>query len=182
MKDCCRWLKIALNYFAFYLIWIVCIWAALKGVSSIALPLISLYFVFHIMYISPSPLCELYVIGIVTLLGIANDIFLSRFGFVQYASPLVLGTTGWTMALWACFGTTYWHSLVWLERYVWLSPLLGAFSVSICYAIVERSTAVTFLVSKSEALLVIASLWAILYPVSLVISRSLRRKIQGAQR
>jgi hypothetical protein len=153
----------------------MCIWAALNGKVFLVLPPAVVYFIIHICYISPSPLYELGTITTVTTFGILNDIILSHYGVVQYADSFH-GTTWWTTLLWFCFGTTYWHTLSWMERYVWLSPIVGSLGVAVCYAVVEKSRAIDFLIPSHQALIIIGILWAFFYPLSLVLSRYFHKR------
>lgn len=153
-----------INYFAFYGLWCLCI---LTGSSSHALwvvPIILLYMSLHLLFISTSPKKEAIFIGLLTLFGAANESMLSLLGAVHYADAYWEGIAWWTLSLWACFATTYWHAFSWLASRPILASILGAFVAPICYVSIERVGELSFPLGMTESLLVIASVWAVILP------------------
>jgi len=167
-----KWLLLTINYTAFYLIWFLCIWAGTEGTSMIALPLIISYLVLHIVAISHCPTCEVMLIAMIMLIGASNDIVLSK-TILTYSSASFYGMSWWTLSLWTCFGTTYWHTLKWMHSHFWTTPFLGAIMVPLCYLYLYNAGAVHFHNKGIVPFMIISLVWAALLPFSVWISNTI---------
>ena len=164
-----------INYFAFYIIWVGCLYAALHQLSFLFFLIVCAYLVLHLTFVSERSLAELFLIASIMLIGTANDILLTELHVVQYTDALPIGVSWWMLGIWACFGSTYWHAFSWLESRLTLSVLLGALVVPFCYLWGIEAKTVTFLWDESSALVLIGILWAIVLPITFIISHAIKR-------
>lgn len=167
----------AINYLAFYLIWIGCFYAALHGLSFVAACVVALYLIIHLVFVSASPEREFWLIASIVLLGLANDMLVTLSGLVTYADASALGLSWWMVGIWGCFGSTYWHAFSWLEYRPRLAAFLGALAVPFCYLWGAGAQVVFFQVSPKIALSAIAILWAFLLPLSFRISKAIKNTV-----
>jgi hypothetical protein len=106
--------------------------------------------------------------------GAANESVLAALGVVTYAEAYWEGVAWWTVSLWGCFATTYWHAFSWLEGHPGLAVVLGGFIAPLSYAWIERMGGVSFPQGEMVGILVVGGLWAIVLPISFVVSRRIR--------
>jgi hypothetical protein len=161
----------AVNYIAFYGLWCLCVMAGDDKRALWVIPIVLVYLVCHLLYISSSPKREAFLIIVLTLFGAVNESLLATFGVVSYAGAYWKGISWWTLSLWACFATTYWNAFSWLSSRLFLSSFFGAIAAPLCYVWIENAGELHFLIGRTEALLAIGALWAVVLPLSFVISR-----------
>lgn len=160
-----------LNYGAFYLIWYLCLRSIGRSGMDIALFVTVVYFGIHFAFVSDCPRKEGLFMVCLTAFGIFNESVLSVAGVLTYADALYAGIAWWTILLWFCFSSTFWHAFSWLEPYPILASFLGAIVAPICYAALAKSGAVSFMIDAPYALFWIGIDWAIILPASFVFSR-----------
>ena len=159
------------NYLAFYALWCLCIIAGDDKRAQWAIPVVLVYLVLHLLFMSSSPKREAILIAVLTLVGAMNESLLAKSGFVSYADAYWLGVSWWTLSLWACFATTYWHAFSWLSSRFLLAGFLGALAAPLCYASIATVGGISFPKGNTEGLLTIGVLWACVLPLTFVISR-----------
>lgn len=160
-----------INYMAFYGVWCLCLLTGSDSHIMWALPVILIYLVLHLVFISTCPRRESILIAVLTVVGAINESFLSVLGVVSYAGAYFLGIAWWTLALWACFATTYWHAFSWLSGRPFLAAILGALAAPMCYASVEKVGGISFPLGFQVAWVTIAAVWAIVLPATFAISQ-----------
>jgi hypothetical protein len=163
-----------MNYIAFYGLWVLCLLAAVAREPLWAVPAVVLYLTVHLLFFSTFPVKEGILIALMTVLGGINESVLASLGVVTYTGAYWKGIAWWTLCLWACFGSTYWHAFSWLEGRPMLSAVLGAIVAPICYLSVERAGGVVFSDGRVSALVAIGALWAVVLPCTFALSRRLR--------
>ena len=160
-----------INYLAFYALWCLCAFAGDDKQALWAVPIVLVYLVLHLLFISSSPKKEAVLIVVLTLLGALNESLLASIGFVSYSGAIWKGISWRTLSLWACFATTYWHAFSWLSSRLILASVLGAMVAPPCYAWIESVGGIQFPLGRAEALLTIGIQWAVVLPLSFAISR-----------
>jgi hypothetical protein len=165
------------NYLSFYLIWIGCLFAAVRGWSFFSACAVLLYLILHLYYVSVSPKAEGVLIAAIVGIGILNDIVLTSLGVISYVDAAPIGTSWWMIALWACFGSTYWHAFSWLDGRLLLAAILGAIAVPFCYLWGIKAGAVCLLMGETKAFCIVALMWFFLLPFSFVVSHCIKKFI-----
>jgi hypothetical protein len=128
------------------------------------------------VFISKSPQREAVFIAVLTLLGAVNESMLAVLGVVVYSGAYWGGIAWWTLSLWACFATTYWHAFSWLAQRPFLAGFLGAIVAPMCYGSIESVGGISFPVGEVRGFLTIAAVWAIVLPVTFALSRRIQPK------
>ena len=163
--------QVVIHYLIFYGVWCSCVVAGSQNRIWLGVPLVAIYLVAHLFFMSVSPKKEMVLIVALTVLGCVTESLLSILGAVSYAWAYIGGIAWWTVSLWVCFATTYWHALSWLSSHTVLSAFMGAIGAPLCYAWGESRGAVLFPNGRIEAFFIISIVWAVVFPVSFVISR-----------
>lgn len=171
-----NYLLMIANYISFYVVWIGCLWAAVRGWSFFSMCAVIIYLIAHLRFVSKSPLAESLLIMSIVGLGVFNDIVLTTLGVLSYVDATAFGSAWWMIALWACFGSTYWHAFSWLESRRLLACLLGATAVPLCYMWGVNAGAVSLRLDEKWAYGIIAVLWAGILPFSFVMSNYMKKR------
>ena len=158
-----------INFIFFQLVWFVCIIGAATN-NTFATVFLSLLIILFHLYITKDKKSELKILLLASIIGFLFDGFLLKSGLVLYAdhgwsfsiTPL------WIIVLWMGFAITLNSSLSWLKKKLNLSILLGAIGGPLAYLAGEKLGAVTLL--TSDALLVIATGWALITPLLIFVS------------
>lgn len=154
------------NLISFNLIWVL---AIIKGNQ--ALPLIGILIALHFMIINYR-VSELKVVICTALLGYSVDCLLTLFGFFKFSQ--VQGITPiWLLALWIGFSTTLRHSLQYFSNKPLVSALCGAIAGSASYFMAAHLGAVVLAISQLISVIVLALVWAVLFPCLMLISQRL---------
>lgn len=152
------------NMLGFNLIWALSIFLGNPAVPAV-LALLLLHFLYH-----RDLQAEMHVVLITGLLGYAVDCSLALAGVfvfteVQGITPL------WLLFLWFGFCATLRQSLAFFTRYFWLSIPAGAIFGSFAYLAAERFGAVSFGLPWFDSAILIAAIWALLFPLLLWLSQ-----------
>ncbi len=167
------------NYLSFYGLWLVCVFAGVAKKPLWAIPCVLCYLALHLFFIASFRKREAILILALTVVGALNESLLAMGGVVVYTGAYWEGISWWTLSLWACFATTYWHAFSWLESRPVLATLLGATAAPMCYAWIEQVGGMSFPKGYTEAFLVIGVLWAVVLPGSFAISHYVRNYRRG---
>jgi hypothetical protein len=163
---------IILNAVLFQIGWFACV----LGGNQIAVPVTLAILIAHWFLVSKQ-IAEWRTIFLVALVGIIIDSGLFAAGVFNDGSERHIAPL-WLIGLWLLFATTLNHSFSWLhQRYV-LAIVLGAISGPLSYLAGVKLGAVSFGIEQVSALLLLALIWAVLFPVSLFVAtanRSLAR-------
>ena len=168
----------AVNYLAFYLLWVVCVVAAYYHVSLLTVPVVLLYLIAHLAFVSKAWREEALFIALLTVYGMMNESLLSLCGAISYEGALWEGVSWWTLGLWAVFATTYWHSFSWLRSRPIVSALLGAAVVPACYEWVNLMGAIQYPNGQTRAMISVGVLWALTLPCTFFISNAFQRRCE----
>jgi hypothetical protein len=164
-----------MNYLAFYALWVLCIVAARFDMPYIAIPIVVLYLILHLVFISQAWKKEALLIIVLTAVGAVNESVLSLLGAVTYVGALWGGVSWWGLALWASFATTYWHAFSWLSSRPILSAVLGAIVAPICYAWLGLMHVIEYPHGSARAMLTIRVVWSLMLPCTFLISKLIAR-------
>lgn len=113
--------KILLNLALFQVGWLVCV----IGGNAYAIVFTVMALLVH-NWVVMSSRTEWKLIGIVVAVGCLWDIVMAKSGMISYADASPLGIPLWLVCLWLLFATTFMHSLLWLNRYLWLAVVFAA--------------------------------------------------------
>lgn len=156
------------NLIGYNLIWALCIFWGNQGLIYVCMLL-----VVHFILIS-EPLFELKIIIITASIGYTIDCLLTVAGFFEFDQ--VHGVTPlWLAALWLGFCTTLRHSLSMFAEKLLISSLLGALAGASSYMAAAHLGVVQMGQSNLASVLILALIWAVLFPCLMWISHSFGR-------
>lgn len=169
-----------INYFAFYILWVICIGAARLDMAYIAVPIVIFYLIFHLTFISRDWKKEILLIVALTAVGAFNESALSLLGAITYEGALWGGVSWWSLCLWASFATTCWYAFSWLCSRPLLAAFLGGAVMPICYASIARLNVIQYS-DATRAMLTVGAVWALMLPCTFLISKSIQRGFVGSK-
>ncbi len=147
-----------LNLIGFQLIW----WALVLW-GNAALPFALALLLAHIL-LHLSPRREFLLMVLAALLGFAVDSLLTLSGVFLF-SPTTMFAPLWLLVLWLAFAATLNQALGWFSgRYV-LAALLGSVGGSSTYLAASELGAVSFGVGTLAAVALLTMIWALLFPL-----------------
>ena len=163
-----------INFVLFQLIWFVCILGAAINETHAAVAVSLTIILFH-FYLTKDKKNELKIVIIASIIGFLFDGFLLKSELVLYANHgwSYSITPLWIIILWMGFAITINSSLSWLKKKLNLSILFGAIGGPLAYLAGEKLGAVTLL--TSDTLLVIATGWAIITPLLILVSNKISK-------
>lgn len=156
-------LPIIANIVLFQLGWFVGV--LLGSADAFAYTLVFLYI--HVRFIVQGKQAWFSIL-VIALLGIGIDTALTWTGILPFDLWFNLLCPPWLILLWFMFATLVGHSLAWLERHLWLQPLLGAFGGGGSYLAGAKLIGLSLTLEQSVILVI---LWALLLPLFFVINR-----------
>ena len=163
-----------INFIFFQLVWFVCILGAAINQTHAAVAASLIVILFH-LYLTKDKKTELKIVLIASIIGFLFDGFLLKNEMVLYANHgwSYSITPLWIIVLWMGFAITLNSSLSWLKKKLNLSILFGAIGGPLAYLAGEKLGAVTLL--TSDALIVIATGWAIITPLLILVSNKISK-------
>lgn len=157
-----------INFVLFQAGWLACV--IYPGLGAVGV--VALIVVFHLVFISQSPMAELQFIGAGTVLGGLLDGLWFNIGILDNGVTGFQLTPIWILGLWAAFTTTLSHSLSWISAKPWLpfvcAPVAGPFA----YWSASKMGAVT-MPDLTLSLAALAVGWFVMFPLLLYIRKSL---------
>ena len=166
-----RWLGSASSKVVNVLMFNAAWFAILLTQSSVIAPMIVALSLFAHFQVMGKGKPELLLIAGVTFLGFVIDQILfgmDVFNLAGKAAPAPL----WLTCLWPVFATTLMHAFDWLQGRVIVSSVVGAVGGCLSYIAGVRLTLIEF-GSGMWGPLIIATLWAIIFPLFLKISEKI---------
>jgi len=162
------------NAVMFQLLWFI----AVQGDNIFALSATLLFFAVHGAYFIRGAEQWWFITGI-AVVGWLVDSIGNTIGVIHFsgATSMRLGGTEiwfaplWLFCIWLCFASTLLFSFYWLYQRRVLASVLGFFMVPLSYyggAVFSESI---FMMPVYQALLIIASCWAILLPLGLSVAQ-----------
>ena len=145
--------------------------AILLTQSSFIAPVIVILSLFAHFQVMGKGKPELLLIAGVTSLGFVIDQALFGTGVFNLAGKAALAPL-WLTCLWPVFATTLMHAFDWLQGKLILSSVVGAVGGCLSYIAGARLTLIDF-GSALWGPLIIAALWAIIFPLFLKISEKI---------
>ena len=161
------------NAALFQLMWFVCV----QGHSVLALVATVVALLIHARFLV-TKFAELQLIAGFTVIGFLLDSLINTVGLILFSGslsvtssvvPVVIAPL-WMLCLWLMFSTTLCHSLLWLNRYPWLSVLLACSAVPLSYYAGGHLSGSVLSQPIVIPLLAEAVIWAILLPLGLRIA------------
>jgi len=160
--------NIWINVIGFQVTW----WLSIMYGNSAIVPvvfLLALHLVFHKAAVE-----EIAVITACACIGFTVDIMLTMQGvFIFENNPAHVPC--WLFLLWLCFSATLRQSLRFFSHHLALASIAGAIAGSLTYLAAARLGAVSFGFSTFSTLSLLALVWAILFPLLLLISTNIRK-------
>lgn len=165
-------MRIALNVVAFYAAWFGAVLSAARGEGAIAAAILITTIILHLVLVQrKSP--ELTLMGISAGVGLLVETLLMQLGFSTYSAPGPIGGLPplWLVLMWAAFATLFNVSLAWLKHRLGWAALLAAVGGSASYYAGARLDGMMLGDPLWVSLAVIAALWALAFPLLLVVAR-----------
>lgn len=161
-------MKLIVNALAYQAIWFSAIlWAtpgAIAGCLIIAL----------LFSISGRKGDDLRMTAFLIFLGMLLDGSLQQVGFFTFTNtgwPIPF----WLLIIWIGLAMTIHHSLAWLKERLLLAAIFGGIGGPAAYWAGTRMGAASFNLPLSSSLLVLAALWALIFPTIMLFSRKTDR-------
>jgi hypothetical protein len=152
-----------INVGIYQLIWFLCVLLGDRG-GLIALPCLFLH-----LYLSPSRLADLQMMGLLLLAGTFIDGSLLIGGFFSFLAP-AHPIPFWLAVVWLALGTLPHHSLAWMQKRPIFAAVFGAFGGPLAYWAGVRLGAASFNLSLLSSLLILALIWGFLWPIVMAVS------------
>lgn len=148
------------------------IWWLLVLYGDKAILLAGIFLAIHILYVMKYK-SEIYLLILVTTIGIFFDSYLHYFGVFSFQHNSHIPY--WLMCLWACFATTLCHTFSFFERSKLLQFCFGGLLAPLGYITAAQFNLVEFGMSLLATYLLLAVLWGALFLIffelkSLIIS------------
>lgn len=160
-------MNIFINIGMYQAIWFLCVVLENTG-ALLSMPLLALH-----LYLSPCKMDDTKLMVVFLVLGAIVDGVLHACGFMSYkvgAYPIPL----WLAVIWLALATLPHHSLNWMKgRYI-LGALFGIVAGPLAYWGGVRLGAASFNHALIPSLIILALIWAMLWPLSLYIATRLR--------
>ena len=152
--------KMLINALLFQAGWFACVFAANQP-WLLLVPVAAL--LLHFLWVSRWA-AEGRLVVSVMLFGSAVDTFLLNLGVLDFGTDSRL-LPGWLALQWALLGTTLNHSLRWTASPWWRASLFGAVGGSLSYLAGSKLAGVSFPLGQTPTLLLLALLWAGIFPL-----------------
>jgi hypothetical protein len=156
--------RLWVNLLGFNLIWALCIFY-----GNSLLPLVILLLLLHLL-LHRQPALELAIVVGLGSLGYALDSVLTLLGLFRFESVQSIAPL-WLLLLWFGFCATLRQSLSFFRSHLLLAALVGAMGGGFAYLAAANFGAVTLGLPALQSGLLIALIWALLFPAFLRISQ-----------
>ena len=164
------------NFIAFQIVWFSCVLGASWGYGWLP-PLATVVFVAMHFSMSQVRRSDFQVLVLAMCIGICLATLWSLLGILQYASqPLPPLPPLWIICLWAAFALTLNHSLVWMQRNLYLAALLAAIGSPLSYYGAQKLGAVVW-VDSFAVIAATAISWSLVVP--LLLKKAARWREEG---
>lgn len=165
-------MRIAINVAAFYVAWFVAVLAAAKGWPMAAVGACLAVAGLH-LWLSARRSVEFGLMAVSALVGLAIETLMIQAGLATYASsgPIDGIAPIWLVTLWIAFATLFNVSLAWLKARLWLAIPLAFAGGPACYLAGAKLGGMVLAEPLWISLSVIGALWAVAFPVLMVIAR-----------
>ncbi len=158
------------NAVLFQLMWFVCV----QGNNAMALVATVIALLIHARFLVTTYV-EWQLITGFTVIGFLLDSLINTAGWIMFSGSLSLTSSTvpvviapvWLLCLWLMFSTTLCHSLLWLNRYPWLSVMLACSAVPLSYYAGGHLSGSVLSQPIVMPLLAEVVIWAILLPAGL---------------
>ncbi len=167
---------IIINFIAFQIIWLLCVFGAAKGYPWLGPLAVSLWLLAHLQIHRSTAAQELKLVIFAAVLGYCLDSILVLLDIMRFTEAAQLGypSTLWMVALWVNLAMTIRHSLDWLNRRYVLTSLFGGFGGALAYWAGVKIGAIT-MQDTTLALFTIFSVWFFALPLIYLYSGRLQR-------
>jgi len=174
LKQCISSENNLVNIFGFQTLWWLCI---LFG--NLALPATIGLLACHI-YFHSQPINELKAILFCGIVGFIVDTLLTIVGVFEFDGQSFYAAASylppfWLFILWFGFAATLTNSLSYFRNHLVLASILGGISGAGSYLAAERLNAVIFPLGVVQTSMTLVIVWAILFPVLILISKETRQ-------
>lgn len=161
------------NVVLFQLVWIITVVSAGAGLWWPGLLALA-GFAAYVLPRSPWPRCDLLLVCVACLLGLAIDSAYVQLDLLRFAEPVPF--TGlapiWILGMWMSFALTLNHSLRLFKTHLWWSALFGLLGGPIAYWVAgTRFAAVEVIGPPWIAYAAIGVAWALVTPALLLLAR-----------
>ncbi len=157
-------MKLIANALAYQAVWFSAILWATPG-AAVGCVIIGILFM-----TSDRKSDDLRMMGFLMFLGLLVDGTLQQVGFFIFKSP-GLPIPFWLLVIWIGLAMTIHHSLAWLKNKLLLAALFGGLGGPAAYWAGTRMGAASFNWSLPASLLVLAIIWAFVFPTIMIFSR-----------
>jgi len=167
------------NFLWFQTIW----WLVILFQTNAVIPVSLLIMLW--LWFTPTRRLDLLLMAIIALIGALLDSILMAVGVFQFPNSAYLFSTVehwlvpiWLILLWAALAGTVQHSLMLFHQRPASAALGGAIFAPLSYIAGERFGAVTFGYSLLTTFILLAAIWALVFPLCFIVLRALRYKLE----
>lgn len=162
------WFTRILSMAFFYFGWILCLHQSQTRPYDGPI-VVALMFGFQ-LYFTKNRLPDIVLVLTAMLMGTIVDSLYAAFGLIEYKSPYPFCpwiAPLWVAAVWVLYAMCLNHSLLWLRKWWWISPPLGAGGAFFSYLAGVKLGSAVLLQSPLLVYGIISAVWAVVTPLSL---------------
>jgi hypothetical protein len=152
-------LRLIANIALYQIVWFLCVLGGNSG-GMVAFVLVMLH-----LFFSEKRLADLKMMALLLIAGLLIDGTLLATGFFSFTKDNGWPIPLWLGVIWLGLATLVHHSLAWMRGRYLLSALFGALGGPLAYWAGERLGAMQFNLTLFSSVVILAGIWAVLWPL-----------------
>ena len=169
------------NLLGLEITWAACAYGAIKDMESVGILTGLAYIVIHFI-LTKTHFEDLFTLIIVSSIGILVDSINAQYNLIFFNSisdPFLIPY--WLIILWFVFSLMIPHCLYWLSKNLTIAAIIGGIGGSFSYWLGHKLGALTLADPLLTSVIIYFFQWSILFPVALLVTKSLFRLRNKAQ-
>jgi len=157
-------LRSVANIALYQVVWFLCVLGGNSG-GTMAVMLVLLH-----LFFSKKRLADLKMMAMLLIAGMLIDGTLLATGFFSFTNDTGWPIPLWLAVIWLALATLPHHSLAWMQGRYLLCVLFGGLGGPLAYWAGERLGVMQFNLSLFSSMLILAGIWAVLWPLVMHLS------------
>lgn len=170
-------IKRIFNFLMFYIGWGFCLSGAVTGHPYQGPVIVAIFLAYHLIQVR-FQLSEILMILSLSIFGTLNDTLYLNLGLIEYNAGYVnlpwLAPL-WVTSIWALFGMSVNHSMVWLRINLLLASVFGMGGGAVSYYAAARVGAAVFHPNDYVVVLLVGLVWAFIMPLTILYGKWLEK-------
>lgn len=147
------------NIALYQIVWFLCVLGGNSG-GMVAFPLVLLH-----LFFSKKRWADVKMMALLLIAGLLIDGTLLATGFFSFTNDTGWPIPFWLAVIWLALATLVHHSLAWMRGRYLLCGLFGALGGPLAYWAGERLGAMQFHLTLFSSVVILAGIWAVLWPL-----------------